>query len=51
MNVRRIAVGSLELSLTLAPSLAGAQTRSDGWTVPRTQQGVRHSSMWSHERT
>ena len=39
MNVRRIAVGSLVLGLTLAPSLAGAQTRSDGWTVPRTADG------------
>ena len=39
MDVRRIAVGSLVLGLTLAPSLAGAQTRSNGWTVPRTADG------------
>ena len=39
MNVRRIAVTSLALGMTLAPSLAGAQTTSNGWTVPRTADG------------
>ena len=39
MDTRRIAVGSLALGMMLAPTLVGAQTRSDGWTVPRTADG------------
>ncbi len=38
MDVRRIAVGTLVLGLTLTPSLAGAQTPSHG-AVPRTADG------------
>ena len=39
MDVRRIAAASLALSLTVASSLAGAQTTSGGWTTPRTADG------------
>jgi len=39
MDTRRIAVGSLALGMMLTPALAGAQTRSDGWTVTRTADG------------
>ena len=39
MDTRRIAVGSLALGMMLTPALAGAQTGSDDWTVPRTADG------------